>query len=201
VIDLDPEYSAHETLVEKRDASVLETVRNLKNQVRKQPWRVIGKARFKKVWQDYGRKGIVRDEKGLAAIADCVIDNFAKLSANTVLAGHDQLDPEALIEDIDGERIDPALMDDPLTEYLTDDSIGQWRISDYAISRMYPWAVKALLAETDEAKLFAIDRMLNIAHQRSDLAAWFVEGGSMTLSEVSEYVPQELQPLTPSLSP
>ena len=29
--------------------------------------------------------------------------------------------------------------------------------------------------------------MLNVAHQRSDLASWFVQGGSQALSQLSGY--------------
>jgi len=50
------------------------------------------------------------------------------------------------------------------------------------------------LTQTTEAeqKIPIIDKMLNVVHQRSDIAAWFVEGGSQALSQLSGYsVPED----------
>ena len=41
--------------------------------------------------------------------------------------------------------------------------------------------------ETPELRLAKIDEMLNIVHTRSDIAGWFVEGGSGSLSQLSGY--------------
>ena len=40
-------------------------------------------------------------------------------------------------------------------------------------------------AKTPEEKIVIIDQILNVAHQRSDLASWFIEGGSYSLSKLS----------------
>ena len=36
-----------------------------------------------------------------------------------------------------------------------------------------------------EKKLLLIDSILNIVHQRSDLATWFVQGGRESLTQLS----------------
>jgi hypothetical protein len=38
-----------------------------------------------------------------------------------------------------------------------------------------------------EDKLVTIDKMLNVVHPRSDMASWFIEGGSSSLSKLSGY--------------
>lgn len=44
---------------------------------------------------------------------------------------------------------------------------------------------KAMTADTDEEILYAIDKFLNVIHMRSDLSAWFVEGGQKTLLDIA----------------
>ena len=52
--------------------------------------------------------------------------------------------------------------------------------------------LKLLRAKGPEEKLLLIDRMLNVVHQRSDIAEWFVEGGSRALAQLSSS-PSEVQ--------
>jgi len=40
-------------------------------------------------------------------------------------------------------------------------------------------------AKSPEEKLVLLDQMLNVVHRRSDIANWFVEGGSHALSQLS----------------
>ena len=42
-----------------------------------------------------------------------------------------------------------------------------------------------LESETYPEKLLIVDQMLNITHQRSDLAGMFVEGGTSTLNKLA----------------
>jgi hypothetical protein len=58
-------------------------------------------------------------------------------------------------------------------------------ISDYGLEPLMKLLVKLLRSTTPEEKLLVIDRMLNVVHQRSDIAEWFVEGGSQALSQLS----------------
>jgi len=58
-------------------------------------------------------------------------------------------------------------------------------ISDYGLEPLMKLLAELLRATTPEEKLLIIDRMLNVVHQRSDIAEWFVEGGSSSLSQLS----------------
>ena len=65
------------------------------------------------------------------------------------------------------------------------DDKGAWRISDYALSKLVNGCMELMYAKTPEEKLMKIDWILNVIHMRSDIAGWFVEGGSQTLDELA----------------
>jgi len=58
-------------------------------------------------------------------------------------------------------------------------------ISDYGLEPLMKLLSELLRSTTPEEKLLIIDRILNVVHQRSDIAEWFVEGGSKALSQLS----------------
>lgn len=58
-------------------------------------------------------------------------------------------------------------------------------ISDYGLEPLLKLLNQLLKTNSAEEKIPIIDRMLNIVHQRSDIASWFVEGGSSALSQLS----------------
>jgi len=58
-------------------------------------------------------------------------------------------------------------------------------MSDYGLKPLMDLLYNLKTNKTPEEKLLTIDRMLNVVHQRSDLASWFVEGGSRALSQLS----------------
>jgi len=60
-------------------------------------------------------------------------------------------------------------------------------MSDYGLTPLLT-LVGQLYRETEpEKELVIIDKMLNVVHQRSDIANWFVQGGSRALSQLSGY--------------
>lgn len=69
--------------------------------------------------------------------------------------------------------------------FCEDASIGQAYISDYGLEPLL--VLVRELYDTDEPtdKLRIIDKMLNVVHPRSDMAGWFVKGGSAALSALS----------------
>jgi hypothetical protein len=69
--------------------------------------------------------------------------------------------------------------------YSEDPNSGQSYISDYGLPQLEKLCVKLLEESIPETKLLIIDQMLNVVHQRSDLASWFVKGGTDALSEIS----------------
>jgi hypothetical protein len=88
-------------------------------------------------------------------------------------------------EDIRGMLFDE--MTGRFFDYYMNDPEGKMGgfISDYGLKPLEELLVQLLRATTPEEKLLTIDRMLNVVHQRSDIAEWFVEGGSNALAQLS----------------
>ena len=142
-----------------------------------QPWRLIPAARLKKIWTDYSNTGVVRDEKGVDQIADVMIENALKLKTNTELCGHSPFSPEEIASRWDFD------WDEKIAERFYDYCPSN-RISDYATEPLVTLAAQLQHASSAEQKVRLIDRMLNVVHMRGDIAALFVEGGSMSLTEL-----------------
>ena len=76
--------------------------------------------------------------------------------------------------------------------YLVDPKSGHLYISDYGLEPIMKLTMQLYNEDVPEKKLTLLDKILNVAHQRSDLASWFIEGGSAALSDLSGYeVPDE----------
>jgi hypothetical protein len=152
-----------------------------KRGVKKQPWKVIPFPRLRKIWEDFMRTGIVRDTAGLEMIEDIIQTNILKLYVNTELSGHSEVDPDDDFEEYGYTEQDK----ENFWDYVHEISDYAW--SDFGGRRL---GLTTLLnnmrrARTPEEKVPIIDQILNVVHQRSDLAALFVEGGSAALSQLS----------------
>lgn len=154
----------------------------------KMSWSVIPFAKLKRIWEDYVTYGFVRNPRGLEEIEEKMLKNLARLEASTILSGHGSYSMEDLAEHHDfkpiDEENDPELAQDFYWEFL-ETEYGT-PISDYGLKHLWDLAFKMVETNNAEEKLLLIDRMLNVIHQRGDLAALFVEGGSSSLSELSE---------------
>ncbi len=58
-------------------------------------------------------------------------------------------------------------------------------ISDFGLDPLMSYVGELRRETKPEDKLVTIDKMLNVVHFRSDIAKWFVEGGSHALSQLS----------------
>lgn len=76
---------------------------------------------------------------------------------------------------------------DRLYDYYLTDNEDNDILSDYGSEPLIELAYELNDVDDDDYKstISLITRMLDIAHQRSDLAAWFIEGGSNSLSSIS----------------
>ena len=148
----------------------------------RQPWRLIPAARLKKIWMDTAQMGFVRDVKGLQMIENIIIENVKKIQANTLLMGHTSHSVDDILEEEETTLNETDEHD--YGDWATDDK-GAWRISDYALSNLVNGTLELMHVKTPEEKLTKIDFILNVVHMRSDIASWFVEGGSQTLDELS----------------
>jgi len=169
---------------DEHDQNILDQVYDFNNSKSgdRQPWRLIPAKRLKKIWRDTAQMGFVRDEKGLKMIEDIIIENVRKVHANTILMGHTTHSPDAYLEDIGGSMNETDEHD--YGDWAADEK-GSWRISDYALGKLINGCMELMYAKTPEEKLTKIDWILNVIHMRSDIAGWFVEGGSQTLNELS----------------
>jgi hypothetical protein len=156
---------------------------NIGNSTYRQQWDLIPAHTLIKTWNDFINLGIVRNEKAVYNIADIVIQNIQKIYVNNILTGHEQYNPEEYA----GSLLDKDYPDgyfEKLEDFFNDDN-GSLRISDYAINKLVEKAIELKSTTEPEEKLRIIDSILHIVHQRSDLASWFVAGGSKTLAELS----------------
>jgi hypothetical protein len=71
--------------------------------------------------------------------------------------------------------------------YTEDPKEGQNYISDYGMQPLLTLVGELRKQTRPEDKLVTIDKMLNVVHPRSDMASWFIEGGSSSLSKLSGY--------------
>lgn len=98
------------------------------------------------------------------------------------------------ISKMDRDELRNELMEvllDHFSEYGTD-SKGDYILSDYGTDPLVQLAFTLSREDDPAQKVVIIDKMLNVVHQRSDLASWFIEGGSQALSDISGYeVPTE----------
>lgn len=148
----------------------------------KQKWNVVPFPRLKKIWEDYAKLNFVRDTKGMQRITELFLDNIEKIYANTYLAGHTEADPD---EYFDQYGLTSEEDKEDFWDSIDDDN-GIPRISDYALDDLVELYFKLSKANTAEQQLQIVDRILNIIHQRSDIASWFVQGGTNSLTKLSD---------------
>ncbi len=180
------EYLYFEDVAEEVDRQVKSILDEYYHPERQQgtqmSWDVIPFARLKKIWEDYMKHNVVHDTEGLDMLADKILSNLARLEAATQLAGHSQIDTEDLAEEA-GHPHPGGNNVDFYFDFL-DTKFGI-PVSDFGLRPLWNMAEDLLTTKNYEEKLMIIDKMLNVVHQRGDIAALFVEGGSMALSELS----------------
>lgn len=144
------------------------------------PWSLVPARDILRIWRDAAREGLVRDLRGLARIEAIMVDNVLKLAVNTEISGHTPVQPEDAL----GGRFEKDEID-AFVEWAIEIPNG-WRISDYGLDPLFKLAALATETADPRQKMAVLDLMFNVCHQRSDLAGWFVEGGSRTLSQLSD---------------
>jgi len=101
---------------------------------------------------------------------------------------------ENLLIDVDPksvsyEDLKKMLMDELINKflwyYIDDPAIGQPRLSDYGLKPLVDLTSQLRSTYDSAEKVVIVDKMLNVVHQRSDLASWYVRGGSNALSDLS----------------
>jgi hypothetical protein len=186
--DDDVDYDLYDKLDSVKRDILTGFLDDKKRGVKEQPWTLVPFARLKKIWQDYMTYGVVRDTRGLETIEEIITENILKLYVNTELAGHTQVNPDDDFEEYDYTEQDK----EDFWDYIKE--ISDYGFSDFGGRRPGLTTLLGHLrkARTPEEKVPILDQILNVVHQRSDLAALFVEGGSAALSQLSGS-PSEVQ--------
>jgi len=156
-----------------------------------QYWELLNPKMIAKEWEYNYKTGAVH-EKIINKIQNVCIDNYLKLYINTVLFGHTSLHPFDYLESYlpedeewDKDKVDEWLED---FEWFACDDNWNWKISDYAIDEMQRLLVNLIAEEDYTKKLFWIDQILNVVHQRSDLSSWFIDGGYHGLNIIFDQI-------------
>jgi hypothetical protein len=162
--------------------------------------RRIPKAALVKVWGEYAKYGRDPDPELVDKLCMMMVKGIAVLSVCTRLQGHtdDGSDHYSVFKDTfswEREETYQRVNEDDLYAYLVvdigfhnrSDTISMW--SDFGV-RPLQALVPGLLSDhfTPVQRMRVLDQALNVVHQRSDLAAFFVEGGSQTLRYVCDFV-------------
>lgn len=189
----DPSEVAGEAYNERYSQALEDAIDNIVQNKPPRKLMPLNTARMKKIWRDYARTGVVRDERGVDDILDDFLEKTVRIDVNNYLSGHTPGDP--MEEFKDREIPIPKDIDDRLDVAIADIN-GRWMISDYGTDKLQAALFKAMTTTTDyEQKLLALDSMLNVVHQRSDLASWFVQGGRGALDAISQdKVASDLKP-------
>jgi hypothetical protein len=160
-------------------------------------WPRVRAARLKKIWLDFGRSKVVRDAKGMQQIADQVMTLIARFYGSTQMSGH--TDDGWGLDDVlrgiyDGDENEPT--EEEKNQFLDtlEDENGSYLLSDSAFRWLKPLYQEIFRASTPEEQLYAVDKVLNIVHRRSDLAGIFVEGGQTTLNQIASQGGYETPP-------
>lgn len=121
-----------------------------------------------------------------------ICNNLVELVYMTELAGHSQSFPYDDCEDVFGDNIDWTSYEEA-SEYLDDIGFYDWcrlpdgsdAISDYGIKPITDILQELSPNSTPEEKLIIINRCLDVAHCRGDLASTFIEGGKSSCAAIS----------------
>lgn len=141
------------------------------------PWPLLKPAFVHKVWSVFSDSGCVDDE-ALDVIYASMRDNLIRLQIATVVAGHEGIRPEDLLEQC-------ADQVDAFCDWLVQTEEGM-RISDYGIRPLSDALALAYEAKTSASRLKYLDRALNVCHMRGDLSRLFIEGGRAEVSALAE---------------
>ncbi len=182
----DIEYDIIESfydIVDNEYAQFIEDCRSGK-MILNRSWLVIPATMLKTVWLGRVRYGFFRNIKPLHKMRSIIFRNVAKLRATTELAGHTQVDPLMYItNDLDEQLTEQQYDDFMYSDWFTFNN--ELAITDYGMKPLEELAWKMMKTGDPDQLWILIDQALNVVHCNGDLAAFFVQGGSESLCEVS----------------
>ena len=147
----------------------------------------------KRIWLEYGKRNTISDTNGLDKIAEIMLDGIAALRVATQLQGHtdDGMGYHEMFDEVyewDEEETDKKVDPEKLYQFLTVQLDGEHEmefLSDYGLKPLERLVPQIADEEDPVKRLHALDRAFNVIHQRSDLSAFFIEGGRKTLLDIA----------------
>jgi hypothetical protein len=98
------------------------------------------------------------------------------------MAGHTERSVEEFIH---SEWDEDFEVDEDWVDERYDSYAGERGHSDYGLPKAQNILLRLLSAETDEDKIVLLNHLFDVIHQRSDFAAYMVQGGSSALNKIS----------------
>lgn len=179
-------------------------------------WYLIPENLIKTIWEYYIRFKEVKNTKGLDLIERVMTINILKISLFSELGGRTPANPDEDFDDAFDQVILDYLeegksYDNNFSNFMSglvdEDNDTQQNLilikeelkekfwyyfedghsSDYGTRPLEILLTQLRTANSDEQKLIVVDKMLNVIHQTSDLAANFIRDGAAALSRISGY--------------
>jgi hypothetical protein len=148
------------------------------------PWRPVAKSPVKMLYRSFAKLGHVRDShiKVLDRVTERVLDLICRLDVTNDLSGHSTRSGSDIFDE---EGLEPLTKNEWQKMYdFLETPKGEYLVSDYGMPFLITGFGQIFEADSPEEKFLAIDRVFNVVHQRGDLSALFIEGGSATLGEI-----------------
>ena len=152
-------------------------------------WHPVSVDRLKPVYKHFTTRNYLdyRDIKAIHSVLKDVISNIARLEVSTALCGHAQESLASLFQDAGYEEYIPEENSEKEEQFC---DFMEWQgkcpISDYGLPQLHK-ILQEIPANCNNPRLLftILVRLLDVIHQRNDLAAWLIQGGSTTLLELS----------------
>lgn len=172
--------------VEQYDEALLGIVNQFKQSKKGQHyrWPAVNADDLANVWLEYGKRGALSEASvtKLEKLKAQTLLNIARLRVTTELMGHSQLNPAEVLENAGFDFTEKQI--ERLGDFLTTKQ-GSYMLSDYGLPKVEKLYDPLFNAKTPDEIISVMDRILNVVHQRSDFAEFFVQGGTKTLDRIA----------------
>lgn len=186
----------YEKLLNAENSIIYDFFQDKQNGITQKRWRLIKPTQYKKALMEFMQFGkLMRFPTSVIDDwIDIILTNTAELSTITDLVGHSNDFDFYTYCDILDLDVDEYGSWEKIFDYLDELGFYDWAElpdgsdawSDYGL-RPIEELIQKLLTEdkTYEERLVTINRIMDVYHQRGDLSSMFIEGGSKTLSAIS----------------
>lgn len=189
------EYAFYELL----DQTLYDVLGHIKKWEKMPPFRVINPIQYKRALDEFIKYGqfIRFPAKIILGWKNLILHNIALLSSLTDVNGHSNngFPHEEIYEFFDvpeedrtedfGKDWEILFGDKDPDEILPTFSNGQPVLSDYGVRPLLNLAYELVNQQAPEDIIVTINKILDVAHQRSDLPELFVKGGSQSQYQIS----------------